>query len=37
MRLTEILLSVPNLLLVVLLQAILGTANVLTPLASSSG
>ena len=30
MRLTEILLSVPNLLLVVLLQAILGTANVLT-------
>ena len=30
MRLTEILLSIPNLLLVILLQAILGTANVVT-------
>ena len=30
MRLTEILLSIPNLLLVILLQAILGTPNVVT-------
>ena len=30
MRVTEILLSIPNLLLVILLQAILGKANVLT-------
>lgn len=30
MRLTEILLSVPNLLLIVLLQAVLGKANILT-------